>query len=111
MAKKNKQDSVENNEIVKEQVKEIIGALQTDAIVTIEDELPTVVMSGEIPKPIFDLNLAEEVNQPEVEEQIIDEPVMEKPVVEVNEIKPIRTLDSLSKDEYRNYQRTGKLPE
>jgi hypothetical protein len=84
----------------------------------------------ELNEELIEEELVIEELKDETIEEIIDEPVIEEPKEEIKTevlpeilnigapteipvelIKSKRTLDSLSKDELRTYQRTGRMPE
>jgi hypothetical protein len=104
--KLNKQVEETTQEISTEVPKETISNVESQGLTYGED----YVENPEIERVLFE--------KPYVDfpEEIIDEP---SPVIEfANEpieikidITPKRTLDSLTSEEYRHYQRTGRMPE
>jgi hypothetical protein len=115
MTKKSKRDKINKIEqsIEKTKKQEIIEIEEVDNKPIVEEKSevqPEILL--DIPQEIIieNNNLSDEqvaINElPKIE--LVNEPIKIK--IDVA-IKPKRTIESLGKDEFRMYQRTGRLPE
>jgi len=65
----------------------------------------------EINAPTLDINVESDLNEEESEILPQESILVNEQEITIEPIKPKRTIESLSRDEFRMYQRTGRLPE
>ncbi len=109
MGKRNKNVVEEQQNNVTESIEEVISDVEPTTDDVVEQELPEdegVVITDEDIKEA----LSEETPK---EELSVEEPLnIGAPTeIPVEIVKPKRSISSLSKDEYRTYLRTGRIPE
>lgn len=109
MAKKNKNVVEEQQKDVTETIEDVISDVEptTDEVVEqeLQDDEGEVITDEDIKEALSDETPNEELS---VEEPLNIGAPTEIPV-EI--VKPKRSIGSLSKDEYRTYLRTGRIPE
>jgi len=116
MSNKNKRTGI-LNQVIEEQ-EELQEVVENETIVADIEEVVEAVTEEEIVRaPSFEEQPNRGVVEaPVAEEEILEEELVEEPVEEefiasaVEAPKPERTIDSLSKDELRHFQRTGVMP-